>query len=105
MKLSISASIMSSIIEKKDAKKFLKELADQFTSNKKVEITTLLTKLVSMRYKGKGNISEYIMKMFNLVTRLRTLKLEMSESVNLVSIFLPVQFTHFNINYNTRKEK
>lgn len=36
----------------------------------------LLTKLVSMRYKGKGNIKEYKIEMSNLVIRLRAPKLK-----------------------------
>ena len=60
-----------------------------------------------MRYKGKENIREYIMEMSNLVTRLKALKLELSEDilVHLVLISLPTQFSPFKINYNTQKEK
>lgn len=54
----------------------------------------LLTKPMSMWYKGKQNIREHIMKMSNLIIRLKALKLEMSESVlvNLFLISLLVQF-------------
>ena len=47
------------------------------------------------------------MEMSNLVTRLRTLKLELSDDilVHLVLIFLPTQFSPFKISYNTQKEK
>ena len=43
-----------------------------------------------MRYKGKGNIREYIMKMSHLASRLNTLKLDLSEDllVHLVLISL-----------------
>ncbi|RVW75186.1 Retrovirus-related Pol polyprotein from transposon TNT 1-94 [Vitis vinifera] len=76
-----------------------------------------------MRYKGKGkgkgkgkekeNIREYIMEMSNLVTRLKALKLELSEDILvdlvlvlvLVLISLPTQFSPFKISYNTQKEK
>ena len=45
--------------------------------------------------------------MSNLVTRLKALKLELSEDilVHLVLIFLPIQFSSFKISYNTQKEK
>ncbi|XP_042458913.1 uncharacterized protein LOC122042704 [Zingiber officinale] len=81
MRMSIPESLRGSITEKEDAKFFLKELVDRFTLNKRVETTTLLMKLVFMRYTGKDNIREYIMEMSTLVTRLKTLKLDMSESV------------------------
>ena len=60
-----------------------------------------------MRCKGKENIREYIMEMSNLVTRLKALKLELSEDilVHLVLISLPTQFSPFKISYNTQKEK
>ncbi|KAL6318588.1 hypothetical protein AAG906_000666 [Vitis piasezkii] len=60
-----------------------------------------------MLYKGKKNIREYIMEMFNLMTRLKALKLELSEDilVHLVLISLPTQFSPFKISYNTQKEK
>ena len=47
------------------------------------------------------------MEVSNLVTRLKTLKLELSEEilVHLVLIFLPTQFSLFKISYNTQKEK
>ena len=59
-----------------------------------------------MRYKGKGNIREYIMEMSNLVTRLKALKLELSDDilVLLVLISLLAQFSPFKISYNTQKE-
>lgn len=74
VKLSIPTSIRGSITKEEDVKSFLKELADRFTSNVKVETTMLLTRLASMQYKGKDNIREYIMEKSNLVTRLRTLR-------------------------------
>ena len=47
------------------------------------------------------------MEMSNLVTRLRALKLELSDDilVHLVSISLLAQFSPFKITYNAQKEK
>ena len=83
------------------------QIAKRFAANEKVETNTILSKLVSMRYKRKENIKEYIMEMSNLVTKLKALKLELSEDilVHLVLISLPTQFSQFKINYNTQKEK
>ena len=50
---------------------------DHFVKNEKAEASTILSNLVSMRYKGKGNIREYITEMFNLAAKLRSLKLEL----------------------------
>ncbi|KAL5555016.1 hypothetical protein UlMin_037252 [Ulmus minor] len=86
MQHSIPESIRGGIPEDKDAK---------VSRNR----FTVLSKIVSMRYKGKGNIREYIMEMSNLVTKLRALKLELSDDklVHLVLISLPAQFSPFKI--------
>ncbi|RVW67678.1 Retrovirus-related Pol polyprotein from transposon TNT 1-94 [Vitis vinifera] len=107
MKHSIPEAIRGAIPEETQAKAFLDQIANRFAANEKVETSTILSKLVSMRYKGKENIREYIMEMSNLVTRLKALKLELSEDilVHLVLISLPTQFSPFKISYNTQKEK
>ena len=60
-----------------------------------------------MRYKGKGNIREYIMEMSNLASKLKALKLESSDDllVHLVFISLLAQFGQFKVSYNTQKYK
>ncbi|RVW55351.1 hypothetical protein CK203_001744 [Vitis vinifera] len=103
MKHSIPEAIRGAILEETRAKTFLDQIANRFATNEKVETNTILSKLVSMRYKRKENIKEYIMEMSNLVTKLKALKLELSEDilVHLVLISLPTQFSPFKINYNT----
>ena len=68
MKHSIPDTIRGAMFEEEKAKSFLSQIADRFVGSKKVETSTILSKLVSMWYKGKGNIKEYIMEMSNLVT-------------------------------------
>ena len=53
-----------------------------------------MSKLISMKYNGKGNIKEYIMEMSNLTSKLKALKLELLEDliVHLVLISLPAHF-------------
>ncbi|RVW15878.1 Copia protein [Vitis vinifera] len=61
------------------------------------ETSTLLASLISMKYKGKGNVREYIMEMSHLASKLKALKLELSDDllVHLVLISLPAQFNQF----------
>ena len=96
----ISESILS-------AKLYLKDIEDRFVKSEKGEIGTLLTKLVSMKYKEKGNIREYIMKMSNVVSKLRALKMEISDDLlmDLALISLPSHFGQFKISYNCQKDK
>ncbi|PKU76845.1 hypothetical protein MA16_Dca001451 [Dendrobium catenatum] len=107
MKYSIPDTIRGAMPEEENAKKFLSQIVDRFVGSEKVETNTILSKLISMRYKGKGNIREYIMEMSNLVTRLRALKLELSNDilVHLVLISFSAQFSPFKISYNTQKKK
>ena len=93
--------------EEESAKSFLSQIAYQFVEFEKVETNTILSKPVSMRYKGKGNIRKYSMEVSNLVTQLRALKLELFDDilVHSVLISLTAQFSGFKISYNTQKEK
>ncbi|KAL1292080.1 hypothetical protein AAHE18_20G245300 [Arachis hypogaea] len=101
-----STSTQENLNEDKDAKQFLKDVKKFFTKNEKVEASSLLTKLVSMRYKGKGNIREYIMEMSHLASKLKALKLELSEDlfVHFILISLSAHFGQFKVSYNTLKD-
>ncbi|XP_047331749.1 uncharacterized protein LOC124935357 [Impatiens glandulifera] len=55
----------------------------------------------------KGNIREYILNMSNVASKLRALKLDLSEDmlVLLVLLSLPAQYDQFKVSYNCQKEK
>ena len=90
------------------AKDFLTNLEKRFVKNKKVETSTILANLILMRYKGKGkgNIREYIMEMSHLASKLKALKLELSENmlVHLVPISFQIQFNEFKVSYKFLKD-
>ena len=81
IKYTIPISIRGSMPDKVNAKSFPAEIADQFIKSDKVEINTHLSKLINMRYNGKENIRENIIKMSNLVSKLKELKLKLSEEI------------------------
>ncbi|XP_047339616.1 uncharacterized protein LOC124943101 [Impatiens glandulifera] len=70
------------------AEEFLIEIEKRFTKSDKAEMSTFLKSLITMRYLGKGNIREYILNMSNVASRLRALKLDLSEEM-LVLLVLP----------------
>nr|KYP31559.1 Retrovirus-related Pol polyprotein from transposon TNT 1-94 [Cajanus cajan] len=107
MKRSVPEVFRGSISESHNAKGFHDAIEHYFTSNEKADASSFLAKLISMRYKGKGNIREYIMEMSNLVSKLKALKLELSDDllVHLVLISLPTHFGQFKVSYNTQKDK
>lgn len=90
-----------------NAKDFLAEIEKRFAKSDKAEISMLLSSLTSKEYKGKGNIREYIMELSHIVSRLKVLKVEISEDilVHLVLNSLPGTFDSFNVSYNCQKEK
>ncbi|XP_012435305.1 uncharacterized protein LOC105761915 [Gossypium raimondii] len=81
------------------AKGFLDKIEKHFAKNNKVEMTPLLNSLMSMKYKGQGNVREYIMEMFHVALRLKTLKIELSEEllVLMVLVSLHAQFNQFKL--------
>ncbi|XP_047330736.1 uncharacterized protein LOC124934273 [Impatiens glandulifera] len=89
------------------AEEFLIEIENRFTKSDKEEMSTFLKSLITMRYLGKGNIMEYILNMSNVASKLRALKLDLSEDmlVLLVLLSLPAQYDQFKVSYNCQKEK
>ena len=65
----------------KTTKEFQEEIKNRFAKNEKSETSTLLANLISMRYKGNGNIREYIMEMSQLASKLRAHKLDLSKDL------------------------
>ncbi|XP_016699900.1 uncharacterized protein [Gossypium hirsutum] len=59
------------------------------------------------QYKGQGNVRESIIEMFHTASRLKVLKIKLSEEffVLMVLASLPVQFNQFKISYNCQKGK
>ena len=104
---SIPEALSGSITDKENAKKFLEEIEQCFTKNEKSETCRLMATLISMKYKGKGNIREYILEMSNIAAKLRELNLNLHDDVLvcMVLVSLPAQFSQFKVSYNTQKEK
>ncbi|XP_047943167.1 putative germin-like protein 8-1 [Salvia hispanica] len=90
-----------------NASEYLAKIEERFAKNEKSETSTLLANLISMKYKGKGNIREYIMQMSHIASNLKAHKLEVPEDllVHLVLLSLPTQFSQFKVSYNCQKEK
>ncbi|XP_042386645.1 uncharacterized protein LOC121978356 [Zingiber officinale] len=59
------------------AKEYLDEIEKRFAKSDKAETSTILKNLISIKYKGKGNIREYIMEMTHLASKLKALNLEL----------------------------
>ncbi|XP_017604892.1 uncharacterized protein LOC108451750 [Gossypium arboreum] len=70
------------------AKGLLNEIKKCFAKNDKVETTSLLASLMSVKYKGQGNVREYIMEMFHVASRLKALKIKLSEELPVLMVLV-----------------
>ena len=90
-----------------NAKQFFTEFEKCFAKSNKDETSMLLQHLISIKYKGKGNIREYIIEMSHITAKLKELKLEPFKDllVHLVLIYFPTQYSQFKVSYNWQKRK
>ena len=70
-----------------------------------METNTLLLLLITIKYKGKGNVREKILEMSHIDSKLMALKVEFSDDmlVHLVLLSLPTQYNQFKVSYNTKR--
>jgi len=73
--------IRGSMPDKVSAKSFSAGVADRLIKSDKIEACTHLSRMINMLYNGKENIREYIMKISNLVSKLKSLKLKLSKEI------------------------
>ena len=101
-----SCTIRGDMLDKVSAKSSLAEVSNWFAKSDKVDAIMRLNRLLNMRYNDKRNIKEYIMKMSNLIYKLKALKLKLSEEilVHFSMISLPLQYNPFNVNYNLKEK-
>ncbi|KAK3021905.1 hypothetical protein RJ639_047622 [Escallonia herrerae] len=107
MKHSITTAIRGAIPDSDNAKLYLAHIEEQFQGSSKAHDTTLITKMVTLKYSGSNDVREYILRMNDMASQLKCLDMEISEGflVYFIMTSLPAQFGPFKINYNTQKEK
>ncbi|KAK2998787.1 hypothetical protein RJ639_022915 [Escallonia herrerae] len=107
MKGSITTAIRGVIPDSDNAKLYLVHIEEQFQGSSKAHATTLITKMVTLKYNGSNGVREHILQMNDMASQLKGLDMEISEGflMHFIMTFLPAQFDPFKINYNTQKEK
>ncbi|KAH1064463.1 hypothetical protein J1N35_029450 [Gossypium stocksii] len=70
------------------ANSFLDKIKKCFAKNNKVEMTSFLTSLMLVKYKGQGNIREYIMEIFHVTSRLKALKINLSDELFVLMVLV-----------------
>nr|XP_027119481.1 uncharacterized protein LOC113736618 [Coffea arabica] len=107
IKSHISQSIRGSIPDCDRVKAYMKAIDEQFVSSDKALASTLMKKLASMTLDKSRSVREHIMEMRDIAAKLKSLKVEISESflVHFILNSLPSEYTPFKISYNTHKEE
>ncbi|KAK3015735.1 hypothetical protein RJ639_007787 [Escallonia herrerae] len=107
MKGSITTAIRGAILDSNNAKLYLAHIEEQFQGCSKAHATTLITKMVTLKYSGSNGVREHILRMNDMASQLKGLDMEISEGflVQFIMTFLLAQFGPFKINYNAQKEK
>ncbi|KAK2990326.1 hypothetical protein RJ640_003598 [Escallonia rubra] len=107
MKGSITTAIRGAIPDSDNAKLYLAHIEEQFQGSSKAHATTLITKMVTLKYSGSNGVREHILRMNDMASQLKGLDMKISEGflVHFIITSLPAQFGLFKINYNTQKRK
>jgi gag-polypeptide of LTR copia-type len=103
----IPEAFRGAVSETTTAKEFLADIQQRFVKNEKTEMDNLLKNFCSKQYFDQDNIREYILKMTHMVSKLRAMKLDVSDDMLVVMILylLSPKFGHFLVSYNYQKDK
>nr|XP_043608606.1 uncharacterized protein LOC122580404 [Erigeron canadensis] len=107
VKNSIPLGLRGAIPESDKVKDYLKSVEDYFQGSSKAHASSLMLKMLTLKYDGSSGVREHIMKMSDMANKLKTLEMEVSDNflVHFIMTSLPAQFDAFKINYNAQKDK
>ena len=107
IKNTIEPVIVGSISECDTVIEYLNRIKSQFTSSLKTYATQLIKQLVIERYSRNGGIREHILRMGNLISKLKPIDLALKEEflIHLIFTSLSKEFDTFVVNYNIQPEK
>ncbi|GAV92126.1 UBN2 domain-containing protein, partial [Cephalotus follicularis] len=102
MRRTMSEAIRGGVPESENASQFLEFVKEKFVESEKAETGTLMTSLTNMHYNGNGNVREHIMKMIDVVSKLKSLDVVISDSflIHLTLNSLPLQCGQLKVTYN-----
>jgi hypothetical protein len=101
----ISESIRG-VIQCETVVEYLEKVESQFTGSSKAYASSLIKRLVYEKYIGDG-VRDHILRMSNVVARLKPLDLAINDGFLIYLIFnsLPKEFETFEANYNSMNDK
>jgi hypothetical protein len=107
MKNSFSDDVRGAIPSDENAKKNLASIEKHFKCSSKIYATTLMDKLINIRYDVNMNVHDHIMEIVNIVAKLKDLKMGVSDDfiAHFIIRSLPPYYEDLKVNYITLKEK
>ncbi|XP_028079583.1 uncharacterized protein LOC114281329 [Camellia sinensis] len=107
IKGSIMPAIQGAIPASESAMSDMKSIEEQFIGTSKSLASTLMIKMMTMKYDGLSGVCELILKMNGMAFQLKGMDMEISEGflVHFIMTSLHAQFGPFKINYNMQKDK
>lgn len=107
LKRTMTNTVRESIPDKGTAKKYLDSIAETFTESEKVETSVFLDSLITIKYSGSSGIRENILKMIEISTKLKDLKIVVDDQfiVHMALKSLPAKFNLLKTTYSAQKDK
>ena len=107
MQMTIASNIKTTLQIIDNAMEFLNNVEDRFRIADKSFAGTIMANLTTMKFDGTRGMHEHILEMTNLATKLKVLGMNVDEFLLFQFILnsLPSQYGHFQIHYNTIKDK
>ncbi|KAJ0082717.1 hypothetical protein Patl1_11492 [Pistacia atlantica] len=107
--MTMASEIKTSFPATEYAREFMRlaKETSQSEATDKSHTEALMSRLITMKYDGSHGMYEHVTEMSNITTRIRNMGMSVDENflVQFVINSLPSQFSQFQINYNTIKDK
>ena len=107
MKNAITPVIRGAILDSNNAIRYIKLVEEQFLRTFKSLESTLMIKMITLKYDVHSDEREHIMKMSNMASQYKGIDMAISKGflVHFIMTSLPSQFGPFKTSYNTQKDK
>ncbi|GAV58826.1 UBN2 domain-containing protein [Cephalotus follicularis] len=88
------------------AKELMTAISEMYSVSSNADIGSLLQALFNMKYNGNGGVRDYIIRMVDYQTKLKALKVDLSDTriVHQALNTLPPEFSIIKTNYNSQDE-
>ncbi|CAL9020349.1 unnamed protein product [Prunus brigantina] len=106
MQRAMASSVKGSVAKSDIAKKYFESIAQRFKESEKAVKSTMLNKLIGMKYDGQGCVRAHILYMIDIGTKLQELEMTVDEDmmVHFALNSLPKEFKSLRETYIAQKE-